>query len=461
MKKFFWISLCVALWIGACETTYQPATLAPSAPAPTATRPATQPAPSVESSPTATSKINVAEEALRGVEITVWTPWYGVEQSLFETFVNEFNAANPYGIEVQAQSQINFSNLYEETTAALPTDRRPNLVVALPEHAQSWYAEQASIDLSVYADDPLYGIDRADIPAAFWEQDVSGAAHIALPAQRTARILLWNATWAKELNLSAAPLSTEDFRKQVCAAHNAMKKDAFVENDAFGGWLADTHSMTAYSWLLTFDGGIFEQGSYRFLAPNNIEAFKYLREISEEGCSWQNADDPIAAFAARKALMIVASLNQLPTTARAFVAAENRDEWQVLPFPNGRGGVIAVYGSSYVVLKSSAEKQLAAWLFARWLLEKEQDARWVEATHNFPIRGATLTLLDDYAKAHPQWEQAVALIPLGATQPPSGSWRIIKEILGDGFNSMYRLDVSSGQVAAVLAQMDAFAREEK
>ncbi|MCZ2128175.1 MAG: extracellular solute-binding protein [Anaerolineales bacterium] len=459
MKKFLWIFVCAALWMNACNAELQPAP--PTVIPPTATRPPTQPAVSVESSPTAQSKINVEEAALRGVEIVVWTPWFGVEQSLFESFVKEFNAENPYGIIVQAQSQINFSYLYETTTAALPTEKKPNLVIALPEHAQSWHDQQAVAELNDYVADPRYGIDPSDIPAAFWEQDISGETRIGLPAQRAARVLLWNETWAQELNLPAAPLSAENFRKQVCAAHNAMKQDAFVENDAFGGWLADTNPMTAYSWLLAFGGGAFDNGAYRFLAPNNIEAFKYLRELSEAGCAWQGADDPIAAFVNRKALTISVALNQLPDVARAFVAAENRDEWSVSPFPNGGEGVIAIYGSSYVILKSSAEKQLAAWLFARWLLEKEQDARWAEATHNFPIRSSTLELLGDYEKTHPQWAQAVALIPLGAAQPQTGSWRTIKYILGDGFDSMYRLNISSGQVAAVLAQMDAFAKESR
>ena len=419
----------------------------------------TESAQTAEPTPEAATRLEVNEEALNGLEITVWTPWYGVEQSLFETFVREFNESNEWGIRVAAQSQINFSNLYEATTASLPTEGKPDLVIALPEHAQEWFSEGVSSDLTEYADDPLYGIAAEDIPYAVWNQDLAGNARVSMPAQRTAQVMLWNKTWAEDLNIRNAPESPGDFRTQSCRAHDSMKKDEFAENDSMGGWLVDAEPMMVYSWLMTFNGGVMEGNDYRFLTPENIDAFKYLRELAESNCSWQNASDPIQSFAKREALFITASLGDLPDVSRAFAGAENRDEWVVLPFPNDDGGMIAVYGSSYVVLNSTDEEDLAAWLFVRWLLENEQDARWVEATHNFPLRDSTLSLLGDYELTHAQWRQAVDLLPLGELQPQLGSWRTVKVMLGDGFDHMYRVNVSSGQVAAILAQMESTAKE--
>lgn len=455
MKKIFPLFLILSILLSACgagETTAVPTES-------DSTAQETESAPTEESAVEAASRLEVDEEALRGLEISVWTPWYGVEQSLFETFINEFNAGNEWGIKVSAQSQINFTNLYETTKASLPTEGRPDLVIALPEHAQEWFSNGVSADLSEYVEDPLYGLDASDIAFAFWNQDLAGKARVAIPAQRTAQVLLWNETWADELNINSAPASTDDFRRQACRAHESMKKDEFAENDALGGWIVDTEPMTAYSWLLSFNGGVLEEGNYRFLTPENIDAFKFLRELSESNCAWQGAVDPVTSFVNREALFITASLQDLPTVTRAFASAENRDTWSVLPFPNKDNGTIAVYGSSYIVIKSTDEKQLAAWLFARWLLDNEQDARWVEATHNFPLRDSTLSLLGDYEKTHPQWKQAVDLIPEGELQPPLGSWRTIKVMLGDGFAHMYRVNVPSGQVAAILAQMESLAKD--
>lgn len=419
----------------------------------------TESAPTEEAAVEAASRLEVDEEALRGLEISVWTPWYGVEQSLFETFVNEFNASNEWGIKVSAQSQINFTNLYETTKASLPTEGRPNLVIGLPEHAQEWFSNGVSTDLTEYVEDPLYGLDASDISFAFWNQDLAGNVRVAVPAQRTAKVMLWNETWADELNINNPPASADDFRRQACRAHDSMKKDEFAENDAMGGWIVDTEPMTAYAWMLSFNGGVLEEGNYRFLTPENIDTFKFLRELSESNCAWQGAVDPITSFVNREALFITVSLQDLPTVTRAFASANNRDTWSVLPFPNEDNGTLVIYGSSYIVMKSNDEKQLAAWLFARWLLENEQDARWVEATHNFPLRDSSLSLLSDYETTHPHWKQAVDLIPEGELQPPLGSWRTIKVMLGDGFAHMYRVNVPSGQVAAILAQMESMAKD--
>ncbi|MFN3491487.1 MAG: ABC transporter substrate-binding protein [Anaerolineales bacterium] len=412
-----------------------------------------------QSSSTAQSRLQVNKEALSGLAINVWTPWNDIEQSLFQTFVNEFNNENPWGIVINAQSQVNFSNLYETVSASLPTNAKPDLVIALPEHAQEWFADGVAIDLNDYVNDAMYGLDANDFPDSFWNQDVTGDARVGVPAQRTAQFLLWNKTWADELGFDSAPVSPADFRQQVCRAHDSMLNDAITQNDALGGWLANTETMTAYSWMLAFDGGVLEEGNYRFMQPENIDAFKYLRELSETNCAWQNASDPIVSFANREALFITASLKDFPIIARAFVTAENRDEWKALPFPNDDAGVMAVYGSSYVILKSNDNKQIATWLFVRWLLDNQQDKRWVETTHFFPLRVSTLSLLTDYEKTHPHWRQAVELISQGALQPQLASWRTVKIMLGDGFAHMYRVNTPSGQVAAILSQMESTAKD--
>jgi sn-glycerol 3-phosphate transport system substrate-binding protein len=457
MKKIFSLLFILSILLAACGASGTVSTSEPSTLAGT-TQAATKISKPV-STVAATTRLGVSKEALKGLEITVWHPWYGVESSLFDTFVKEFNEKNEWGIKVSAKSQTNFSNLYENVTASLPMAEKPDMVIALPEQALEWDADGVVIDLMPYTRDPAYGIDSNDIPTVFWNQDLSGKRRLAIPAQRTARFLLWNETWAGKLGFDSPPDMPDDFKQQTCRAQKAMLKDESPQNDAMGGWYVDTESMTAYAWLLAFEGGVLDGSDYRFLTPHNIEAFKFLRELSEAGCSWQTANGkPITAFANREAIFITASLEDLPEVARAFASAQNTDTWKVVSFPGANENTLVVYGSSYVILKSTDAKQLASWLFVRWLLDNKQDARWVEATHLFPIRTSTLDLLGDYEKTHPQWAQAVELLPQGEIQPQLASWRKVKVMLGDGFTHMYRVGVPSGQVPAILAQMESVSR---
>ena len=457
MKKNILILIVTTLIFAACGSPKATSTAEDvSATEQAASTEISQPEPTVDLA----SKLGVEKEALKGLEILVWYPWYGVESSLFDSFVKDFNENNEWGIKVTAESQVNFTNLYENTTAALTSKEGPNLVVALPEHALEWNAGGMVTDLTPYVQDPAYGMDTSNIPVVFWNQDRDGEKRVGVPAQRTARFLLWNETWADEIGFASPPDAPDDFRQQSCRAQQFMLKDESPQNDFMGGWYVDTDPMTAYAWMLAFEGGVLEGSDYRFLTPKNIEAFKFLRELSESTCSWQAAGtDAITAFANREAIFITASLEDLPDVARAFASAKNSDQWKVISFPGANEDAMVVYGSSYTVLNSTPEKQLASWLFVRWLMDDKQDARWVEATHLFPLRTTTVDLLGDYEKTHPQWMQAVKLLPQGETQPQLASWREVRIMLGDGFDHMYRVNVPSGQVAAILAQMEALSRE--
>jgi ABC-type glycerol-3-phosphate transport system substrate-binding protein len=453
MRLILPLAFTLSLLLSACGAE------SPAAAAPTAAQD-TPRTPLPRATPHAESAFEDELEALDEAVITVWYPWYGVEASLFEIFVRDFNEKNEWGITVRTQGQVNFTNMYEAVNTALPTADRPDLAIALPEHALEWDDERVVTDLTSYVQDPVYGLDSGDIPLAFWNQDVHGAVRPAVPAQRTARLLLWNESWAGTLGFDSPPESPEDLKQQACRAQASMGKDGIEQNDFKGGWLVDTKPMTAYAWLLAFEGGVLEGEGYRFLSPNNIDALRFLRELSETACAWQaEGVDPAAAFAAREALFVTASLEDLPAAARAFAEAKNTDKWQAIAFPGANEDALVVYGSSYVVFKSTEAEQLACWLFIRWLMDPQQDARWVETTHLFPLRESTIELLGDYRKTHPQWAQALDLLPQGEIQPQLASWRTVKVMLGDGFTHMYRVDVPSGQVAAILAQMESASRD--
>jgi hypothetical protein len=66
-----------------------------------------------------------------------------------------------------------------------------------------------------------------------------------------------------------------------------------------------------------------------------------------------------------------------------------------------------------------------------------------------------MSLLADYAAGHPQWAEAVDLLPQGHTTPQLAAWRTVRVALGDGFSFMFRVDTPVGQVPTMLAQLDA------
>ncbi len=429
----------------------------------------------------AAGQLDVPREALKGITIQVWHPWFGVEANLFEAQVKEFNQNNEWGIVVHATGQANYTQLLQSVTAALPTADRPQLVIAFPEHALGWEADGFVTDLTDYVDDPRYGFTRdevKDFPLVFWTQDAIGGRRLGVPAERSALFLLYDASWARQLGFDAAPRTADEFRQQACRAHQSMLGDSDKTNDGQGGWLVDTRPMTFLSWMMAFGGGVLEGNSYRFLTPRNLAALTFVKKLYEDGCAWIAAPDadpwmgsPVPAplaqagqsspadFASHRALFATAGLEDLSDYSRAMASAENSDQWTLLSFPGDVQTGLVIYGSSYIVLKSTPEQQLAAWLFVRWMLSPEKQKKWVEVTGLFPLRTSSLNLLGDYRDSHPQWAAAVDLLPQAQIQPQLASWRKVRVMLGDGFDSMFKANTPSGRVAEILAIMETTSRD--
>ncbi|GAB4505467.1 MAG: hypothetical protein Fur0043_24630 [Anaerolineales bacterium] len=457
MPRWPRLLLLLVLLLSACQppaATETPASIPPG----TATQ-----LPEATKTPLPVSRLGVHEETLIGLTLDVWYPWYGTPASLFQSQVEEFNRANPWGVLVRAKSLQNFAELFEQTSAALHGPDRPDLVIGLPEYALTWNEQEVVVDLTPYVSDPLYGLSAAEIsdfPSVFWEQDQAGQVRLGIPAQRTARVLLYNQTWAEELGFDTPPADAEAFEQQACAGNQSLLTDADPHNDGMGGWLIDTHWATGLSWLMAFGGGVQEAQGFRFLTPQNIAALQFVKRLSEQNCAWQAQDDqPLDWFVKRGALFAVAGLEDLPALARAFAAAGSRDRWVVLPFPGPEEEALVVYGSSYILLESDEATQLAAWLFVRFLLETENQARWVQSVGFFPLQASTLSLLTDFQAGQPQWVQAVNLLPQGRATPQLANWRIMRVALEDGFTFMFRVDTPVGRVPEILAQLDAVAAD--
>lgn len=431
------------------------------------------PSPGLTESPPATvaptlaaSRLNVEKEALKGVQVKVWYPWFGPQAGLFESQVEQFNAQNEWGIVVSAEGKNNFNELFLQTEEAIKGESQPQVVIAFPEHALGW--GDAVVDLVPYLSDPVYGmsaLELADFANAAWLQDEVGGKRFGMPAQRSARFLLYNQSWARELGFLSPPATPAEFEQQACAANQALRKDADAGNDALGGWLIDPDAMTAYSWLLAFGGGVQEQQGYRFLTPDNIAAFKFLKSLQQKNCAWVASPDssPFDRFASRQALFATAGLEEFADQSRAFFVSGSKDEWTALAFPGEKQSALVVYGSSFVMLKSDDTKQLASWLFIRWMLSPENQSRWVRSTGLFPLRSSTSDLLADYGADHPQWAAAVKLLPGAVITPQLKSWRVVRVMLGDGFRDMFDTvrhpDLTEGQVPLILKQMDDIAGE--
>jgi ABC-type glycerol-3-phosphate transport system substrate-binding protein len=413
--------------------------------------------------PTPTPSIGVDPALLRGLSLQVWHAFAGPAYDVFTNQVAQFNAVNEWGILVKPTGYGDYTALFDAVNAALDSGQTPDLLASLPEQTLTWAASGAVVDLNPYLNDPSWGLGKdaiADIPSIFWAQDNDDGKQLGLPAQRSARFLFYNETWAHELGFDGPPATADEFHQQACAANASFRKDKDPQNDGYGGWIVDTHWQTAYSWLLAFGGGVVSGNAYGFRTDPNLATLQFVKGLFDDHCAWLSIEPtPFDSFARRSALFVSGDLAELSLEMDSMSRLKNADEWTVIPFPGPQTSTVVVYGPSYTLLKSAPEKQLAAWLFARWLLSPENQAQWVEATGLFPLRTSLLDMVGPYHAASPQWDAAVGDLSLAQGVPPLASWRKVRYVLEDGMTVIFQTNTPVDQLPSVLAAMDAMAEE--
>ncbi|MEW6505363.1 MAG: extracellular solute-binding protein [Chloroflexota bacterium] len=404
---------------------------------------------------------------LRGLEMRLLYPWTGSLAAALQQAVDDFNQTNEWGIKVLAESSGSSMATAQRLETPPPEAVPPDLIIAPSEHLLYWHANGNRIrPLNDFLLDPRWGLSearRADFPLVFWQQDQADGQQIGIPALRAPRVFFYNLTWASELGFNRPPESAADFKQHACAAAQANNTDRTGANDGSGGWMVDTDGWTIYAWLKSFGLNNSLQGEpahLTFNQPQTLQAAEFLRGMVDEGCAFFGRIPPEEAFATRRALYFSSSLLDLPILAAAMQRSGSEDVWMALPFPTSDRPVVVVGGLSYAILRSQPERELAAWLFIRWMTQPEVQAALLQAGGGYPLGAASATLAQEAMRQkYPAWLPTLQWIPIAQPLPVSGEWRFARFILEDAFWQALQYYVPPDQLPAIINQIDPTLRE--
>lgn len=405
--------------------------------------------------------LEVDPEDLSGTVIQMVHPWVGPVADVIQSAATRFSLSNPYDIWVEVEAAGSDSALLDYLDQALIEGEPPGLVVTYPYHLVLFEDRYFSVPLTDYIMHPEWGLSPdalADIPTIFLDQYTIDGDLTAVPIAPQATVLFYNQTWAQELGFSSGPENDADFHQQSCAAVYANNQDKDEGNDGTGGWLISFDPVTLTSWYSAFGGELTDDGVLQFDTPEARQSFGYLKSVYDEGCIWiGRRPEPYYYFANRFALMYAGSLTQIPHQSSWMTASESADAWHVRGFPGPDGEQILIGGPGLVLTADTPEKQLAAWLFARFLLTNEVQADLAEAGFTLPVRRGALTLLTEFADRNPQWAEAVDMVDVARPLPISDSWGVGQWVLQDAIYS-YMLS-EKPDLDLTLEQLDAMINE--
>ena len=429
--------------------------------------PAIPPTPNIETP----SSLGVTTTELNGEQVNLWYPWTGSTGAAFQTMLDEFSRTNQWGITVQASAFEGFGSLDDAVEAGLTSKTFPDVLVDYGYQAQHWDGSGVVADLIPYVNDPVWGlteIEQDDFYPEFWAEDLvktgspNQTRRLGIPFYRSAYVLFYNQSWARELGYLTAPATPQEFRTQTCAAARATAVLDDKPALSRGGWLVTPQPGAFVGWIYALGGGISKPDSsgYLFNTSETRQAFEYLKGLQESGCAWSETDvNPQSEFASRGALFVAGSLFDLAAQQEAFAQADNTDEWTVIPYPSNRQAVVDTYGPSLMITQSTPAQQLAAWLVVKWLVYPPNLTEWIQRSETYPTRQSIMSYLSETPNESSQWAEALKLLPFAKNEPSLASWRVMRWALNDAMNELMNPQLSADQIPALLEKLDEVAEE--
>jgi ABC-type glycerol-3-phosphate transport system substrate-binding protein len=385
-----------------------------------------------------------------GQIVIYWHHYSGEREETLLEMVDEFNATNEWGIAVVPESVGSIDALYEEIQQRAETSALPNLVTAEPYQIASYVVQDDVVELSPYVEHYGWGFTRQErrdfFPFVFQTDPFPQQEGVySLPFHRSMEVLYYNEDWLYELGYTAPPRTWDEFREMACTASDPEAGTT--------GYTFAASSVTFTGMLLNRGGQLLSDRAteYAFGNRTGLDVLTFVQELLDGGCmtletmQYEDQDH----FGTGRALFIIDSITGLPFIRRAVADGAGFD-WSITPLPTElEEPIVSVYGVDHAVLRTTAEGQLASWLFARWFVEPEQQARWIRATHYFPVCSSSADLLEDYLSEHPQYEIAFGFLSRAIPAEPA---LIGYDVCREGLNDLFIAAASDGNPTELLAQ---------
>jgi ABC-type glycerol-3-phosphate transport system substrate-binding protein len=407
-------------------------------------------------------ELKVSPQEVNGQTVSIWVPWLDERGDQLSFLVEDFNATNEYDIRLELTAWGGEMALADALTEGLSgATELPDLFVARPEQAFSF--QRAGLDLVAldgYLASPDWGLaeqERSDRIDAVWQLGEGAELQLGLPAETNAHFLVYNLTWGLELGFNAPPRDHEDFLLQTCKAERVNLEDATRENDGTGGWLISNDSNSMLSWLSGFGYPIPSQPPYRFNTAETKSTFDYLKSLLVKQCAWLGRQTtPYDYFAGRYALLYSGSLAEISAQREAMSRAGNTDQWVLIPYPSKSGtGMTLVDGTDYFITASTPARQMAAWLFLRWMHAPGQQQRWSLATGSWPGSHSVAAAFETEHSSDLVYSYVFQALEGIQPAPHAAEWNVIRYIFEDAAWQLFQPESRVNQIPVLLETLDA------
>jgi ABC-type glycerol-3-phosphate transport system substrate-binding protein len=207
------------------------------------------------------------------------------------------------------------------------------------------------------------------------------------------------------------------------------------------------NASTFVSWIWS-RGGEYATSDEKAAAFNDsagIDTLTWLKNQHDMQWAYQPAGayGDTTDFGNGKVAFTFSMSSGLPYYSDAVSGSQHPFKWGIAPFPAGSNGkqVVNSYNTSMAILKTTPEKQRAAWLWIKFMLSEKGGTDWALATAYFPTAQSTLNALNamdeataqaanpDFAKILGQYKLATNFATFGRAEPLLPAWQGARTII--------------------------------
>jgi ABC-type glycerol-3-phosphate transport system substrate-binding protein len=340
--------------------------------------------------------------------VVLWYPYTGGQEELFLALIDEFNASNEWGVAVIGEYAGSSDALYDEILNRVESGQLPDAVVAEQHQVATYATLDALVALDPYVGNWKWGYTRKELDDFFPialadERTPQFSDRYGWPLYLSMEVLYYNEDWLVELGYTEPPETWEEFAEMACAASDS--------ESGTHGYEFSVDVSTFVDMLLNHGGQMVDEDveAYVFGGEEGMATVTFVQELLSGECAVLKKERFGARtdFSAGKVLFTIGSTSDLPYY-RKDVAEGAGFKWSIshlpttLPHPK-----IYVEGPSFSLIRSTQEKQLAAWLFFKWFTGTEQQARWAQTFSVLPVRPSAVDLLGSYVAENPWYGTAL------------------------------------------------------
>ncbi len=251
---------------------------------------------------------------------------------------------------------------------------------------------------------------------------------------RSMEVMYYNADLLREGGFAKPPQTWDEFA-QVCASVAKPPEVYCYEMKA--------DATDFVSWVYSRGGDMVSADgrAVAFDQKPGLDALRFLNDLFRKrlAIAASRAFQEPGDFATGKVAFTFDTTLGLGFYDRAVKGTSKPIRWGIAPMPRTLAmPVVNMNGPSLAVLKGAADKQQAAIVFARWLMDREPNAQWVRATGYLPARASTRLRLADYIAANPVLATAYDWLPYGRSEPNVAGWNSVRGLLADAMVAVAR-----------------------